>query len=169
MNAVRLIGVVVLAIAAAALGAAGYLWLAPAAKVPAPAVSLVDLDGREHQLADYRGQVLVVNFWATWCAPCLREIPMLVEAQNELGGQGLQIIGPALDDPTAVRRFAEAHAMNYPIFAGADQVGPALVRLGDQRGALPYTLVIDREGHFAAQHYGELDRKGFYALIRPFL
>src|SRR5581483_87389 len=73
------------------------------ARPPLPAVSLKDLEGQPHGFADWRGKLLLVNFWATWCAPCLKEIPELAKIQAQYGARGLQIVGPAVDDPDAVR------------------------------------------------------------------
>lgn len=151
------------------LGAGVYLWLEPPAPAAQPELTLEDLDGRQHALADYRGELVVVNFWATWCPPCLEEIPMLIEAQAELRGQGLRILGPALDDRAAVARFVERQGMNYPVFADPAQVGPALSLLGDTQGALPYTVVIDRAGKLVESHHGRLYRDEFDALITPYL
>lgn len=161
--------VLALGVAGLLLGAGVYLWLEPPAPAAKPELTLEDLDGRPHALADYRGELVVVNFWATWCPPCLEEIPMLIEAQKALRAQGLRILGPALDDKAAVARFVERQGMNYPVFADPSQVGPALSALGDTQGALPYTVVIDREGRLVEKHHGRLERAEFDALIAPYL
>lgn len=159
---------IALALGGALLGALAWLWL-ESDRAYYPELTLLDLDGAEHDLADYRGELVLVNFWATWCAPCMREIPMLIEAQEAFGAQGLQILGPALDDADAVQRFAGAMEMNYPVFAGVGQVGPALSILGDTQGALPFTVLLDRDGRLIEQHYGEMDRAALDALIVPLL
>lgn len=151
------------------LGAGVYLWLEPPAPPAQPELTLEDLDGQQHALTDYRGELVVVNFWATWCPPCMEEIPMLIEAQEALRAQGLRILGPAMDDKAAVARFVERQGMNYPVFADPAQVGPALSALGDTQGALPYTVVIDRDGKLVESHHGKLDRDEFDALIAPYL
>ena len=92
-----------------------------------------------------------------------------LEAQADLADDGLRILGLALDDPEPVRRYAEQEGMNYPVFADPAQIGPALARLGDTRGALPFTVVIDRSGTVVEQHYGELDRVALDAILAPYL
>lgn len=165
----HVVAIALLAALGGVFGAIAYLLLErPAAETVIPELALSDLDGNEHRLEDYRGELVLVNFWATWCPPCLREIPMLVEAQKALGERGLRILGPALDDPRPVQRFAEAHGMNYPIFAGVNQIGPALAVMGDTQGALPYTVLLDREGRIVEKHYGELDRAALDALLEPY-
>ena len=165
----QLLLVAMLALLGLVLGAGVYLWLEPSAPPATPELSLEDIEGETHALADYRGELVVVNFWATWCPPCLEEIPMLIEAQEEFRDQGLRILGPAMDDAMPVARFAERHGMNYPLFADPAQVGPALSLLGDTQGALPYTVVIDRDGKRVESHHGALDRAQFDALIAPYL
>ena len=94
---------------------------------------------------------------------------MLIDAQEALREQGLRLLGPAMDDAIAVGRFAKRQGMNYPVFADPAQVGPALSLLGDTQGALPYTVVIDRDGKLVESHHGKLDRAEFDALIAPYL
>lgn len=94
---------------------------------------------------------------------------MLIEAQEELREKGLRLLGPAMDDKAAVARFVERQGLNYPVFADPAQVGPALSALGDTQGALPYTVVIDRDGKLVEKHHGRLDRAEFDALIAPYL
>lgn len=151
------------------VGAGAYLWLEEPPAPATPELTLEDLGGQPHALKDYRGELVVVNFWATWCPPCMEEIPMLIEAQEDLREKGLRILGPAMDDTIAVARFVDRQGMNYPVFADPAQVGPALSLLGDTQGALPYTVVIDREGRLVESHHGKLDRAEFDALIASYL
>ena len=82
------------------------------------AASLPDMEGKSQALAQWRGKVLVVNFWATWCSPCLKEIPEFVRMQDKFGNQGLQFVGIAIDNPVKVREFAAKYRMNYPVLVG---------------------------------------------------
>ena len=120
----------------------------------APAFSLNDIDGKPLTLANHRGKVVLLNFWATWCTPCRAEIPQFVEFQNKYGPQGLQIIGISMDDDaTPVRAFYQQFKMNYPVAIGtatlADSYGGVL--------GLPVTFLIGRDGTIAAKYVGATD------------
>ncbi|MFP4228559.1 MAG: peroxiredoxin family protein [Salinivenus sp.] len=111
----------------------------------APDFSLETLDGDTFRLSDYRGDVVVLNFWATWCPPCRQEIPDFVSLQQDLGDQGLQFVGVALErdaGPDEVRDFAEEMNINYPIGMGDGSIAE---KYGGVRG-LPMTFVIGPEG-----------------------
>lgn len=111
----------------------------------APDVSLKDLKGKTVKIGDFKGKVVLLNFWATWCAPCLAEIPELIKWQNEYENQGLQIIGIAYP-PTnhvKVRRFARRNKINYPILFGSKKTKA----LFDSGETMPLTVVIDRDGN----------------------
>jgi peroxiredoxin len=120
------------------------------------ALSLPDTGGKTQPLAQWRGKVLVVNFWATWCDPCREEMPEFVKAQSELGSRGLQFVGIAVDQPEKVDRFARELNLNYPaLIAGYDTV--ELTRpLGNELAALPFTIIVDRQGRVVRAKMGRL-------------
>jgi peroxiredoxin len=120
----------------------------------APAFSLRDLSGRPLALADYRGKVVVLDFWATWCIPCRQEVPHFIALQKKHGSKGLAVIGISLDDEEKpVRSFYTEFGMTYPVAMGnaamAEQYGGIL--------GLPVTFVIDRQGRIRFRHDGQTD------------
>ena len=122
----------------------------------APDFTLVDADGRAVQLSALHGKVVVLNFWATWCRPCRAEMPWFVEFQQRYAGQGLTMIGAALDEDgwKSVRPFLAKLGVNYPIVL-ADQ---SLVDSIGKLDAVPATLLIDRSGRIAVMHQGLVDK-----------
>jgi peroxiredoxin len=120
----------------------------------APDFSLPQLNGQSLQLSAYRGKVVLLDFWATWCTPCREEIPHLVELQNKHRDQGLQIIGISMDDsPEPVREFYQHFQMNYPVVMGNAEIGELY---GGVLG-LPIAFVIGRDGRISAKHIGATD------------
>ena len=128
-----------------------------------------DLDGKPRALSEWRGKVLVVNFWATWCPPCLKEIPAFVELQRRFGEDGLQFVGVALDARDQVATFVRDHAVNYPVLAGEEDVARYMQQMGNGIGALPFTLVFDAEGKVRHVQQGEWSGADAEAVIRPLL
>jgi len=162
---------VAIALAAVAAGTAAW-WVferppqaPPQAIAPSAlwAVTLADASGRPQSLGQFRGRILVANFWATWCAPCRDEVPLLVRAQSRWAPRAIQVIGLTADAPEAVAQFGRELGVNYPLLVGKADVDEIGRRLGNAQGVLPYTAVIDPEGKVIATKVGayseaELDR-----------
>ncbi len=139
---------------------------APAIGQPAPVFSLQDVSGKALDLAAYRGKVVLLDFWATWCAPCLTEIPHFVDLQKRYRDRGVQIIGISLDDEAApVRAFYQKLKMNYPVAIGDAKLAE---RYGGILG-MPVAFVIGCDGRIRAQHAGETDASVFERDIVPLL
>jgi peroxiredoxin len=165
----------VLAVAALAAAAAGvYVGLEgmPGQRPDGAAllaVSLPDASDKETPLAQWKGKVLVVNFWATWCAPCRDEMPEFVRAQRELGGRGLQFVGIAVDEPDKVARFAQELGLNYPALIGGYGAMELSKSLGNRMMALPFTVVVDRSGRIAHTQLGPLREAKLRAIVGDLL
>jgi thiol-disulfide isomerase/thioredoxin len=119
-------------------------------------IVLPDAQGHEQALTQWRGKVLVVNFWATWCAPCREEMPRFVAAQSRDGPKGVQFVGIAVDDPDKVRAFASDIGLNYPALIGGYGAIALSKTLGNELSALPFTIVVDRQGRVAHTQLGPL-------------
>ena len=131
--------------------------------------TLPEVDGRKHSLSEWRGKVIVLNFWATWCPPCREEIPLLIDLQKKHGADGLQVIGLALDNKTAVMLFRQSNGMNYPILMGGDDGFELVARYGNSMGALPFTVIIDRTGTIAVRKLGAFTKLELESLIAPLI
>jgi thiol-disulfide isomerase/thioredoxin len=130
---------------------------------------LTTLDGATRTLEGFRGRILVVNYWATWCAPCREEIPMFVRLQHELSGNGVQFIGIAVDHVDKVLDFSLEFGINYPLFIGGMDTVELSRKAGNRAGVLPYTLVLDRSGAIHASLVGELTEARLRGELQPLL
>jgi len=134
---------------------------------PLPALALPDLEGKLHPLSDYRGQRVLLNFWASWCGPCLEEMPALNQAQEKFGDHAPIVIGIAMDEPARIRTFLAAHAVNYPILLGQLSPPSTSLKLGNSREILPYSVLIDADGSILATHAGSLSASQLKQWLGP--
>jgi thiol-disulfide isomerase/thioredoxin len=148
--------------AAAADGAAA------SAKPPVPEmvpdIRLQDVAGKLHALHEYRGAPTIINFWATWCAPCRREIPLLNTLRHDYGGQRLQVVGIAVDFKEAVAEFVKKTQLDYPLLVGEQDGVDAAARFGMEL-VLPFSIFVDSAEHIVAVKVGELHREEADAIL----
>ena len=183
-----------IALIAAAIGAAGGYWygqrtqsdanaeraLAKATLAPTngPAVTatpgntnalfsatLDDLQGQSINLAKYKGKTLIVNFWASWCPPCIAEMPGLSRFYTDHASNRVQLLGIAIDNPSSVRSFLKAHPVSYPVLFGGMDGTDLSTELGDGQGGLPFTVVIDQHGRIVYQHLGQTSYEALQAIL----
>ena len=134
-----------------------------------PEFTLPDLDGQMRSISEWDGKVIALNFWATWCPPCLKEVPEFVSLQAKYQAAGLQFIGVALQRPEEVREFVAEHGMNYPVLTGELEVIKLAESYGNHIGALPYTVIIDRSGQVAHVKPGVLPTDEAESIINRLL
>lgn len=168
----RVLGAV--AILGLAAGAAFYLYQQPsptAAPAPPPAgppspiaklvatvpsFTLADRTGTMRSLADWQGKALIVNFWATWCAPCRKEIPLLQKLQRDHGDEGFQVVGIAVDFRDKVLAYADEMKIDYPLLIGEQEGLDAATAFGVEAVGFPFTIFTDTRGRIVVAHMGEL-------------
>ncbi|MGH8763003.1 MAG: TlpA family protein disulfide reductase [Nitrosospira sp.] len=133
------------------------------------AASLPDLQGVNQPISQWRGKVMVVNFWATWCEPCREEIPEFIELQKRFSNQGLVFIGIAVDQKEKVAAFSKEIGINYPVLVGDMPAMGLAGAAGNPQGALPFTVVIDRSGKITDTRLGRLSQSKLESMLKPLL
>jgi thiol-disulfide isomerase/thioredoxin len=134
-----------------------------------PDFNLPDLQGKIHANSEWDGKIVIVNFWATWCPPCLKEIPMFIKLQEKYAERDLQLVGIAIDNIHAVQGIADKMGINYPILVG-DQKAISIARsFGNYLGALPFTVIVDTQGYIVLQEIGEMRLENTERAILPLL
>ncbi len=138
---------------------------------PAPALTFKDLAGRKISLAELKGKVVVVDFWATYCEPCRVEIPGYIEMQKKYGKDGLVIIGISLDTkkPAYVKKFVEANGMNYAVVMGDIDTLDAFGDFGDKQIYIPTTFLINREGRMVHRKVGPMESAEYEVIMKKVL
>lgn len=130
--------------------------------------ALPDLDGNMRQLSEWNGKGRLVNFWATWCAPCRREIPLLKKTQEAHGADGIQVIGIAVDFPDQVIAYAEEAQFNYPILVGQEDAMAAAEASGIDFIGMPFTMVLAPDGELLTTHTGEIVEAHIESILAVF-
>jgi thiol-disulfide isomerase/thioredoxin len=141
----------------------------PGASQALLAAELPDLQGQKQRMDQWRGKVIIVNFWATWCAPCREEIPELIRAQEQLGPRGVQVVGIAIDQVDKVKPYAAEMRITYPVLVGELEVMDLARAAGNALGGLPYTVVLDRNGEIARMELGGVSQAKLEDMVRPLL
>jgi thiol-disulfide isomerase/thioredoxin len=166
--------VVAVAVLAVAAGIGVQYWRisgtpGDAANEALQAARFTDLQGETQSVERWRGKVIVVNFWATWCAPCREEIPMFVKLQEKYGERGLQFVGVAIDQPAKVRPFASEFGMNFPVLIGGADAIELTRSLGNKASVLPFTVILGRDGRITATETGAVKEGRFESFLATLL
>jgi peroxiredoxin len=136
---------------------------------PLLAVSLPDIEGRPQRLDQWRGKVLVVNFWATWCVPCRDEMRDFIRTQKSTGDKGLQFVGIAIDNADKVQQFAKEIDLNYPALIGGMEAMQLSHSVGNELMALPFTIIVSRDGKIAHTQLGPLKQAQLDSIVAKLL
>lgn len=130
-----------------------------------PSFTLPDLSGTDRDFSEWRGKNVIMNFWATWCAPCRREIPLLKAFQDEQSGNGFQVIGIAVDYMDAVARYAETANFNYPVLVGEQGAMAIAESSGIHFSVLPFTMFLASDGEYIGAYIGELHQQHLDTIV----
>ncbi len=130
--------------------------------------SLPDLDGVERSLSEWAGNHRLLNFWATWCAPCRREIPLLKAFQDQYGEAGIQVIGIAVDFPEEVAAYAVDAQFNYPVLIGQEDAMALAESSGVDFIGMPFTMIVTADGELVKAHMGEIHQEDLDAIVAVF-
>ncbi len=134
-----------------------------------PPFSFANLEGEQQASSQWDGKVLVVNYWATWCPPCRKEMPLFIETQQTYGDKGVQFVGIAIDDPDMVQDFVDVYDINFPILIGDTKAIELSNRMGNRFDSLPFTAIFDRQGKTRYIQAGEVSREVLEKELRPLL
>lgn len=132
-------------------------------------LSFPDANGKAHNMSEWQGKTVLLNFWATWCPPCVSEMPELVQLQKDLAGKNLQIVGIGIDSRTNILDFANKHQISYPLLVGGMEGTTVSKQFGNDTGGLPFTVLITPDGTVHKTYMGRLDMQKVRADLLPLL
>lgn len=164
--------IIIAAVLALGIGIAAQRFLPPLEKTSVtslPDFNLPDLSGNQHNISEWRGKILVINFWATWCSPCRKEIPEFIALQEHYSVKGVQFVGIALEEQKPVAEYTASAHINYPILIGGDNGVTLAHQLGNSIDAIPYTIVVNQQGQIINRHPGEFSKEQILGIIEPLL
>jgi len=133
------------------------------------AASFPDSAGQTQSLKQWQGKILVVNFWATWCPPCLEEMPELSQLNETYQNRNVAVIGISTDDVAKIRTFAKNSPVSYPLLAGDFEAMNLSERLGNSKGALPYTVIVRPDGTIANSYFGRINQALLEQTLLPLI
>ena len=133
------------------------------------AASFIDTEDKMQSLSQYRGKVLIINFWASWCPPCREEMPMLDEFQADYGAKDVRIVGISVEDTDHLKTFSTGHKFGYTLLAGDFEAMALSQALGNDKSMLPFTVVIDKQGKIAQLMFGKVDKSMLEKTLVPLL
>lgn len=137
--------------------------------IPLETFSLPDISGTLTPISNWQGKILIINFWATWCPPCLKEIPDFIELQAEYASKNVQFIGIAIDDVQFVKDYISFIDINYPILIAKEEGEQLARKLGNVMNAIPYTIIVNQQSQIFFRHPGELSKQRIRELLEPLL
>jgi len=137
--------------------------------IPALELNLPDVEGNPRSLSEWQGKIRIINFWATWCPPCLKEIPEFIKLQSELSHQNIQFIGIAIENKQTVEQYLKNNPVNYPMLIGGDKAIALSQQLGNIVNAVPFSLIVNQQGQIIHRQPGELSREKIIEIITPLI
>lgn len=166
-------GLLVLVVAVLAVSVGVYVRLhqgsAAAGQESTLNFSFPDLDGKQQDVTQWRGKILVINFWASWCEPCKQEMPEFIALQRQYADRGVQFVGIAIDEREPVQAFLQQLQINYPILLAGDAGARLAGQLGNVIGVLPFSVVVNRQGQIVQRQLGEWSKKDLMQVVEPLL
>lgn len=140
--------------------------VAPGAAEQLLSLTLPDLDGKAQTLSQWRGRILVVNYWATWCPPCKDEMPGFSRLQDKYAANGVQFVGISIDSPDKVRKFQAESPVRYPLLLGTMETMQTAVNLGNAAQGMPFTVILDRHGRLQGSKLGRFAEEALDQRLR---
>jgi len=137
--------------------------------IPALKINLPDSAGKQRSISEWQGKIQIINFWATWCPPCLKEIPEFIKLQAEYQDKNVQFIGIAIEDQAAVEQYLKTTQVNYPMLIAGDEGISLSQQLGNIVNAVPFTLIVNQQGQIIHRQPGELSNEKIIEIITPLL